>query len=368
MLFPLPCPTVAIASGPPLLDWPSVWLLVGMLVVLVLLSVAGQFLRRQPETLIDLNIIRTFNNRVAGWLAIGVILSGTLLLPRWVTVVFFGLISFWALREFIAMTPTRRADHRTLLWVLLAFAPFQYVMVACNWYALYTVLIPVYASLFIPARIAFTGDTKRFLERTAKIQFALLICVYALSHAPALLYLEFQHWDPEGNRVVPWQGGAGGVLLFLIVMVQVSDAAHFAWDRLCGRHVIAAAVDGNRTWEGLLGAAVTTGLVGICLQWLLPVTPFLWYGAGLMAMLISIMGSSGNMTMAAIKRDRGISFHGTLVQGHAGVLDRMDSMCFAAPIFFHVTRFFLAQPSGPEAVAGPSTAARFILENAWWMN
>lgn len=343
MIFPGRFLNVLPIPDPVLLDWPAMVLLAGMMLVLILLAIAGHFLRHQPETSIDLKIIRTFNNRVAGWLTIVLFLSGTMFLPRWVTVVFFGLISFWALREFIAMTPTRRADHRTLLWVLLAFAPFQYVMVAFDWYGLYTVLIPVYASLFIPARIAFTGDTKRFLERTAKIQFGLLICVYSLSHAPALLYLDYQQWDATGSNLVDWKGGRGGVLLFLIAMVMVSDAAHFAWDRLFGRHVIAAPVDANRTWEGLLGAAVTTGAAGMLLQWLLPVTPFLWYGAGLMSMLISVMGSSGNMTMSAIKRDRGVKDHGTLVQGHAGVLDRMDSMCFAAPVFFHVARFFLAQ-------------------------
>jgi len=327
-----------------LLDGRALVLLVGMLLSLALLAVAGQVLRRQPESLLDQDIIRTFNNRVSGWLTITIILTITMMLPRWVTVVFFGLVSFWALREFIAMTPTRRADHRTLLWVLLFFAPIQYVLVGLEMYALYTVLIPVYASLFIPARIAFTGDTKRFLERTAKIQFGLLICVYALSHAPALLSLEYNQWDSAQEKMQRWDGKPAGLLLFLIVIVLISDGAHFAWDRLCGRHVIARTVNSTRTWEGLLGAAATAAVAGMLLHLLVPVTPFTFYGAGLMAMLISVMGSSGNMTIAAIKRDRGVKEYGTLVQGHAGVLDRMDSVCFAAPVFFHVTRYFLTSP------------------------
>ncbi len=331
-----------------LLDGSALILLVGMLVSLVLLAVAGQVLRRQPESLLDQDVIRTFNSRVAGWLTITIILTITMMLPRWVTVVFFGLISFWALREFIAMTPTRRADHRTLLWVLLFFAPIQYVLVGMELYALYTVLIPVYASLFIPARIAFTGDTKRFLERTAKIQFGLLICVYALSHAPALLSGNYVRWDGASEQMVPWDGKPAGLLLFLIVIVLISDASHFAWDRFCGRHVIAKTVNSTRTWEGLLGAAGTVAVAGMLLHLWVPVTPFTFYGAGLMAMLISVMGSSGNMTIAAIKRDRGIKEYGTLVQGHAGVLDRMDSVCFAAPVFFHVTRYFLT--AAPKAV------------------
>jgi phosphatidate cytidylyltransferase len=331
-----------------LLDSTTILLLVAVLVTLVVFTALGQYLKRQPEIAIDQAIIRTFNNRVIAWLTIFVVLTITMTLPQVVTVVFFGVISFWALREFITMTPTRRGDHRTLFWVFFLFTPFQYYMVArlnsgaFDWYAMYTILIPVYASLFIPGRIAFTGDSKRFLERTAKIQFGLLICVYALSHAPALLYLNLGQYNSTTGVKEIWAGKTGGLLLFLIVMVQFSDMVQFIWDRLIGKHVIAPSVNNTRTWEGLIGAACLTGLFGMLVQLVLPVTPFTWYGSGVMALLISIMGSSGKMTMSAIKRDRGIEDYGTLVHGHSGVLDRIDSVCFAAPIFFHVTRFFLS--------------------------
>lgn len=313
--------------------------MLAMLVVLALLFLVGQILKRQPESSFDPAIIRTFNKRVITWLTICVLLAVSLLsFGRTVTVVLFGLISLWALREFITMTPTRRGDHGTLAWLIFGFTPFQYFMVAMNWYDLYTILIPVYASLFIPARIAFTGDHKRFLERSAKIQFGLLICVYALSHTPALLYLDLLTYDSNIKDFVPWKGKTAGLLFFFIVVVQVSDMLHFVWDRLAGKHVIAAAINTTKTWEGVIGAACCTALFGITIQF---VTPFTWYGAGFMALIISVMASSGSMTMSAIKRDRGVKDYGTLVQGHAGVLDRIDSVCFAAPIFFHATRFFL---------------------------
>ncbi len=327
-----------------LLDRPALILLLALLSVLALFAVLGQFLRRQTSVQLDPAIIRTFNNRVVSWMTICAILSGTLMFERWVTVVFFGLISFWALREFITMTPTRRGDHRTLTWVFFLFTPLQYVMVSWNLLRLYTIVIPVYASLFIPARIAFTGDVKRFLERTAKIQFGLLICVYALSHAPALLYLELQRFDLVSGQYVEWNGKPAGLLLFLLVMVQISDTIHFVCDRTFGRYIIAAHVNATRSWEGLMLAGFGTGLVAMIIQFLLPVTPFTWYGAGIMAMVISIMASSGTMTLSAIKRDRGVKDYGTLVQGHAGVLDRIDSVCFAAPIFFHMTKYFLGKP------------------------
>lgn len=322
--------------------------LVLALVVIGTLAIAlviGRLLKRQPESKFDQDVVRTFNKQVTSWMTICIVLLVTLLLNKVVVVVLFGLVSFWALREFITMTPTRRGDHRTLFWVFLGFTPLQYVLVGYNLYEYYTIVIPVYASLFIPARIAFTSDHKRFLERTAKIQFGLLICVYALSHAAALLNLDLQTWDSSTHTMIAWTGKPAGLLFFLIVVVQVSDMLHFIWDRLAGKHVIAATVHSTRSWEGLIGAAGCAGIFGIILQLVFyNITPFTWYGAGLMSMLISVMASSGSMTMAAIKRDRGVGSYGTLVTGHLGVLDRIDSVCFAAPIFFHVTRICLSAP------------------------
>ena len=324
-------------------EGPGRWTIGLVLVVLVSLGAllaAGQTLKRQPESHLDPAILRNFNKRVTSWLTICVMLVIAFMLDRSVTIALFGFVSFWALREFITMTPTRRGDHRTLFWVLFGFTPLQYVLVGIDNYDLFTIVIPVYASLFIPARIAFAGDHKRFLERTAKIQFGLLICVYSLSHAAALLNLDLAKWNSAKGIYEPWESDTYGLLFFFIAIVQVSDILHFLWDRLFGRHLIAAAVNATKTWEGLLGAACCTSLVGMGIQVLLPVTPFTWWGAGFMALIISIMASSGSMTMSAIKRDRGVKEHGTLVLGHAGVLDRIDSICFSAPIFFHLTRFF----------------------------
>jgi len=336
------------------------------IVVMGGLLLVGQFLKRQPEANLDPAIIRTFNKRVMASLTMCVLLVVALMTNEVLTVILFGLVSFWALREFITMTPTRRGDHRTLFWVFFLFTPMQYVFVAnipdnylslsrINAFSLFTLVIPVYGMLFIPARIAFTSDHKRFLERSAKIQFGLLICVYALSHAPALLYLDLKSFNPPvsgaaalqaeaiaaGLGLREWNGSPAGLLFFLLVIVQLSDMLHFVWDRVVGQRVIASTVHPTKTWEGLIGAACSCALVGILIQLILPITPFTWHGAGLMALLISVMASSGGMTMSAIKRDRRVKDYGTLVQGHAGVLDRIDSLCFAAPIFFHVTRIFL---------------------------
>lgn len=339
------------STGPrTLFDGYTILLVLITIVVLGALLLVGQILKRQPETHFDPAVIRNFNKRVIAGLTMCVVLVGALITSKIVTVILFGLVSFWALREFITMTATRRGDHRTLFWIFFLFTPLQYILVAripedylqqerMNEFTLFTLIIPVYGSLFIPARIAFTGDHRRFLERTAKIQFGLLICVYALSHAPALLYLDLSSY--QSGDLAKWQGSPAGMLFFLLVIVQVSDMLQFVWDRVAGQRVIAPNINPTKTWEGLIGAACSTTIVGILIQLILPITPFTWHGAGFMALLISIMASSGGMTMSAIKRDRGVKDYGTLVQGHAGVLDRIDSLCFAAPIFFHVTRFFL---------------------------
>ena len=324
-----------VAIEPKWFDQASLWLLGGVLGLLVASFIVGQFMGRQPETSVSPALVQMFNLRVQAWWLMGAILVAGLLLGRVGTVVLFGLVSFWALREFITMTPTRRGDHRALFWVFFAFTPAQYVLVGLgqSYYDLYSVLIPVYASLFIPARIAMAGDHKRFLERSAKIQSGLLICVYALSHTPALLDLRLQ--TRVNGELAPWSGSRPGLLFYFVLLVQLADVFQFAWGKLLGRRVIAPAINASRTWEGFIGGALSTTVLGALLYW---ATPFTLWGSACMALIIAVMGFAGSMTMSAIKRDRGVEDYGTLVQGHAGVLDRIDSLCFAAPVFFHLTR------------------------------
>jgi phosphatidate cytidylyltransferase len=322
---------------------PRTNILIGsVLVALIASYIVGRALRRQPESTANPAAVRTFNRRVAAWWMMFAILTAGLIPQGRVgyiaTVVLFGLVSFWALREFITMTPTRLGDHRTLFWTFFIFTPLQYVLVAWGHkaYVYYTIMIPVYASLFVPARIAISGDPKRFLERVAKIQAGLLICVYCLSHAPAVLDLRLT--DVAGDR---WPGSNAGLLFFFVLVVQLNEVFQYMWGQLLGRHVIAPQINASRTWEGFIGGALTTVLLGLLLYW---ATPFSFW-AGPIAGAVGVAGFAGNMTMSAIKRDRGVKDYGTLVSGHAGVLDRIDSICFAAPVFFHLTRFFFAELS-----------------------
>lgn len=306
-------------------DWALLGVVVGLLAIA---TIVGQVVKRQPHLGLNAAAIDTFNRRLRAWWIICSLLAIAFLFPPYLTVTLFGLMSFWALREFITLTPTRLGDHRALFWVFFLFTPLQFVLVAFNRYEMYSILIPVFAFLFIPARIAISGDAKRFLERVAKIQSGLLICVYCLSFAPALLYMPG----------VP-EGGEARLLFFFVTMALLSEAFQFIWSQLYGRHVIAPTINAARTWEGLVGGSASTALVGMVFFWATPYAD-VWQAA-FMSMVIAIMGFAGAMTMSAIKRDRGVRDYGTLVEGHGGVLDRIDAICFAAPVFYQVTRLLL---------------------------
>lgn len=319
-----------------------------VLAFLAIASIVGRYLAHRPSEAVNPALVRRFRQRVNAWWLMCAILVFGILFRSIGTVILFGFVSFWALREFITMAPTRRGDHRALFWALIVFTPLQYVLIAfetldirwgrsssLDYYGLYSILIPVYASIFLPARIALSGDPKRFLERSAQITIGLLICVYALSYAPALVNLELTYSDGT-----PWKGGSqAGLLFFFILVSQLSDVLQWVWGQLVGKRAIAADVSSSRTWEGFIGGTLCSALVGGALCW---VTPFQAWEAMAMAMVVSVMGTFGGMTMSAIKRDRGVNDYGSLVMGHAGVLDRIDTLCFAAPVFYHLTRIFFS--------------------------
>ncbi|MHB1037577.1 MAG: phosphatidate cytidylyltransferase [Pirellulales bacterium] len=311
----------------------NIWtlsLVCGVLAILAAATAVGRVLMRKTDGGLNPAVVETFNQRIRAWWLMCSVLAAAFLVGETATVILFGLISFWALREFITLTPTRPGDHRTLFWIFVLFTPLQFVLVGMDVYGLYSILIPVYAFLFIPTRIAMAGDYKRFLERAAKIQAGLMICVYCFSYAPALLKLHLKGADV-------YEGLNAGLLFFFVLVVQFADVMQYTWGRIAGKHVIAPSISPNKTWEGFYGSIGSATLLGAILWW---ATPFNPWQAALMSLVSTAMGFGGGMTMSAIKRDRGVKDYGTLIQGHGGVLDRIDSICFAAPVFYHLTRAF----------------------------
>ena len=198
-----------------------------------------------------------------------------------------------------------------------------------DWYGLFAIAIPVYGFLLLPLIAVLSGETRDFLPRIAKVQWGLMLAVYCASHAPALLIL-----DVPGARA-----GSLGLLAFLLLVVQGSDVLQYVFGKTLGRRKIAPRVSPNKTWEGFLGGGAAATLLGGALWWLTPFTPA---GALAMAAAVVAAGFAGGLVLSAVKRSLGAKDWGTMVEGHGGMLDRMDSLAFAAPIFFHLTRYFFA--------------------------
>ncbi len=312
------------------------WLVAGIFGFLILASGVGYVLAgraaKPGASEATRATVANLNARLRAWWVLIILVTAAIWLGTIGACVLFGLASFWALREFVTLTPTRSGDHRALFWVFFIITPLQYYLVATGWYGLFVILIPVYAFLFIPMRMALVGDCEHFLERAARTQWGLMVCVYCVSHAPALMTLDLIH-PPVGKAY------GARLLLFFLVVVQSSDILQYTWGKLFGKHPIAPHVSPNKTWEGFIGGVGTATVLGAALC---RVTPFnVWQAAG-MSLVINLLGFAGGLTMSAIKRDRGVKDYGTLLQGHGGVLDRVDSICFAAPVFFHLTRYFFA--------------------------
>lgn len=300
----------------------------GILALLTIASVVGFILSKRVKEG-RREVIQNLNARIRAWWLMCIIFGLTLALGKIGTIILFCVVSFLALREFITLTPTRRGDHRTLFWAFFVFVPLQYYLLAISWYGLFAILIPVYAFLFVPARGALAGDTRNFLERTAKIQWGLMICVYCVSHAPALLMLDIPGFAGENAKL----------LFYMVLVVQISDVLQYIFGKTLGRRPIAPKVSPNKTWEGFLGGIATATLIGTGLH---GITPFNLWQAAVMSLVITLLGFLGGLVMSAIKRDRGVKDFGVMIEGHGGIMDRIDSICFAAPVFFHLTRFFFA--------------------------
>ncbi len=231
------------------------------------------------------------------------------------------------MREFLTLTAKSRADHYALAAAFFIVLPVQYYLIWIDWYGLYSIFIPVYAFLFLPIISALRGDSEGFLTRVSETQWGLMITVFAASHVPALMTLQIPGF--EGKSIL--------LIAFLVVVVQSSDVLQYIFGKLFGRHKIAPLLSPSKTWEGFLGGVLSASFLGACLWWM---TPFAFWQAFLVSLIISIMGFFGGLVMSAIKRDKGVKDWGHLIAGHGGFIDRLDSVVFSAPIFFHIVRYF----------------------------
>ena len=264
--------------------------------------------------------------RVNSWWVIICLFSLAMLSPKWLALTFFGFISFLSLKEYLTLAPTRRSDSMPLLWMYAAI-PVQYLWTGMAWYGMFIIFIPVYVFLFLPARMVIAGDTKGFLHSASVMHWGMMTTVFALSHVAYLMTL-------------PGADASAGALLvfFLVALTELNDIAQYLWGKSLGRIRVTPNVSPNKTLAGLLGCIFTTMLLAVILGPLLTPMSFLHsLGAGL---IIGASGFCGDVVMSAIKRDFGVKDSGKLLPGHGGILDRLDSLIYTAPLFFHFYYYF----------------------------
>lgn len=269
---------------------------------------------------------RELTLRIRTWWVIVVLFSLALISPRWLALTFFALVSVLALKEFLTLVPARDADRMPVLWMFIAI-PINYGLIGIDWYGLFIIFIPVYAFLFLPARMVLVGETQGFLHSAAQLHWGLMTTVFAVSHVAFLL-------------ILPADGLQTGALLvlFLVGLTEFNDVAQYLWGKSLGRIKVMPKVSPNKTLAGLLGGIGSTMLAALLLGLLM--TPLGWGMSLLAGVIIGVTGFCGDVVMSAVKRDIGVKDSGTLLPGHGGILDRLDSLIFTAPVFFHFIRYF----------------------------
>ena len=299
-------------------------LALGVTLLLLALTVFGERLRKrrdQPDPSVEM-----FMTRVDSWWAMVVLFTLAMLIGPFAVVLLFAIASFAALREFYTYSARSRADHLSLALAFYLILPAQFLFILFGATQLFVVFIPVYVFLLLPFVSVLRGSTNRFLSRVAEMQWGLMIGVFCLSHLPALMWLE-----------LPGETGRGMLLIaFLVLVVQAGDLVDFYMGRRVGRTRIVAGLS-SKTWEGAAWGVAAAAVLGLILGW---ITPFGPLAAAGMAALASVCGQAGNLILRAIKHDRGLRDWSNLIPGQGGFLDQLDSVIFAAPAFYYLTRLW----------------------------
>lgn len=291
--------------------------------VLIFASIAVAALRRAKPG----KDFSELTSRVRAWWMMAAVFFAAIVVSNHVSLVFFAFLSFWAMKEFITLLKTRPADHHALVFTFLSI-PIQYYWIAIGWYGMFIIFIPVYMLLALPARMVLSKETAGFVASASQIQWGLMIFVFGLSHMAYLLTFP---------QIGESQANGRTLVLFLVFVVEMSDVLQYIWGKTLGRHKIIPTVSPNKTWEGFIGGVASAMLLSLAIRFL---TPFSVLETLMVSLFITVAGFCGGAVMSAVKRDFGVKDFGQTIPGHGGMLDRVDSLCYAAPFFFHYVRFF----------------------------
>jgi len=255
------------------------------------------------------------------WIIIGFFVVGAMLHTT-TAMFFFGFLSYLALKEYFTLIPSRQTDRRVMFYAYLSIIP-QYYFAGIGWYGMFIIWIPVFLFLLLPFKQVLIGETKGFLENTSRVQWGLMMFVFGLSHLAYMITLK----PIEGHSV-----GGTELVLYLVLLTELNDILQYLWGKSIGKRKIVPKVSPNKTVEGFVGAFVSISILAVLFSFL---TPFTWLQALVAGMIISGGGFIGDVVISMIKRDIGVKDSGNMLPGHGGILDRVDSLIYTSPLFFH---------------------------------
>src|SRR5262249_6236764 len=264
--------------------------LAGLVALFAAATVLGTWLAGRTRDAVKLAWIGQMNTRIRAAWAIVLLFAVAFLIGEGALLALFAIASFFALREFIALTPIRSSDHAALALAFYAVIPVQYILIAAEWRAMYAVFIPVYVFLVLPVVMALRQDTKHYLVRIAKVQWGLMICVYCVSHAPAIVTLDLPNLEGRGAML----------LLYFLLVVQMSDLLAVIASAAIGRTPLKS--NPNKSREGVLAGGGAAVVLGTALAWM---TPFQWWQATLMSFAIVVAGFMGGLVLTSVERSLG---------------------------------------------------------------
>jgi phosphatidate cytidylyltransferase len=302
--------------------------LAGLVGLSVIVTALGAWLSARTIDVAKQQRLRIVNSRLRASWSIVAVFSVAFALGTGALLFVFAVVSFFALRNFVSLTPIRPADHWALVLAFYVVTPLQYVLIGTGRTGLFTVFIPVYVFLLLPVVMALKQDTERYLERVAKVQWGLMICVYCVSHAPAIAQLG----GPEIGERGPL------LLVYFLLVLYVADLAQVITSAVVGGTPLKS--DPSRTWAGVMVAATVAGLLGTALWWM---TPYRWWQSTLMSIIIAASGFFGSVVLSSVKKSLGARDWDTGIVGVRAVLDRLDALAFAAPVCFHLTAWLYSR-------------------------
>lgn len=302
--------------------WAVLWILIGIYAFLSIASIITMILRKIKDQ--PMNELRM---RINSWWVMVTIFTIATVFHKAVTISFLAFLSFLAMKEYFSLIPTRRVDRRILFWVYLSI-PIQFYWAYIGWYGMFIIFIPVYMFLVLPFRAVLTGETQGFHRSMGSTHWGMMLMIFSLSHLAYLLALPEELNPPAGGL---------GLLIFIVLLTQFNDVFQYIWGKMIGKHKMIPKVSPNKTWEGFLGGLVTIAALSCLIGPLL--TPMNIWMALVAGLLITCVGFIGDVNISSLKRDLQIKDSGSMIPGHGGILDRVDSLTYTAPVFFHYLHY-----------------------------